>query len=92
MDADPLFFSPAEFARRTGYQRPRINEFCLRRPGFGWRAHRHGWWRIPSQHVVRLLNGESLDSIAASPSIPRLDKVPSKTAQWLREGADAPAA
>ena len=88
----PVFLSCIGFARLTGYGRQRVNEFCLEHPGFGFQAQRPlGWWRIPFDHAVRLMNGETVAEIAARPTRPRLDDLPSKTSNRPQEGvANAP--
>ena len=60
------FISTREAGDRLGLQSCSIWRLCRRNPGFGLQVGSH--FRIPSAHIQRVLDGESVKSISSSPS------------------------
>ncbi len=82
------FLSATEAAPRVGFSAWTLVDYCRNFPGFGFRLRPGGRWRIPEEHIARLLAGEPVPEIAASPSLP-LKPHRNRRAHRL-EVADAP--
>jgi hypothetical protein len=90
----PKFFSATEAGDKLGFSAWTMVDYCRNFPGFGFRLRPSGRWRIPEQHIDRVLAGEPVPEIAANPSTKRAH--PERIARGAQrralraEGADAP--
>jgi hypothetical protein len=88
------FLSPSQAGSEIGFSAWTMLKCCHDHPGFGFRLRPGGRWRIPEQHIVRVLAGEPVPEIPANPSTKRAN--PERIARGAQrralraEAADAP--
>lgn len=62
------FLGLREAARRSGRGHATLHRWCRQHAGFALWADQH--WRIPADHVTRVLDGELPSQIGRNPSVP----------------------